>query len=229
MVTSFQEIWARAADRHGGEEALQAKLSDKPKSKKALLSITDDRWLAEMTRSVFQAGFSWKTIDKKWPGFEEAFEGFEPHRWAFMTDEDLGRLASDARIVRNGQKIKTVQQNAAFVVDLIKEHGSASQFFYDWPTTDFVGLLAVLQKRGSRLGGQTSQYLLRKMGIDGFILSKDGTAALIAAGVIDKPATSKGALGAVQAAYNDWMEESGLPLTTISRTLGLSSGDVYLG
>ena len=30
-----------------------------------------------MTRAIFQSGFSWKVIEAKWPGFEEAFDGFD--------------------------------------------------------------------------------------------------------------------------------------------------------
>ena len=80
----------------------------------------------------------------------------------------------------------------------------------------------VLKKRGSRLGGTTAQYLLRLIGKDAFVLSRDVTAALIAASVIDKPPTSAKARRAVQDAFNGWMSESGRPLVQISRTLALS-------
>jgi 3-methyladenine DNA glycosylase Tag len=60
------------------------------------------------------------------------------------------------------------------------------------------------------------------MGKDSFILSRDVTAALIREGIIDKPATSKKALAAVQAAFNHWMEDSGQPATAISQTLARS-------
>ena len=47
---------------------------------KALRKLRDDRVLAEMTRRVFSAGFAWSVIESKWPGFEDAFLGFEPSR-----------------------------------------------------------------------------------------------------------------------------------------------------
>ena len=108
------------------------------------------------------------------------------------------------------------------VVDLAKEHGSAAKAFAHWPDEDFIGLLEYVKKHGSRLGGTTGQYLFRIMGKDAFVISRDVTAALIRAGVVDKAPTSKRALTAVQAAFNDWHEESGAPLSHISRTLGLS-------
>ncbi len=218
----FFEIYERAVARHGAEN-LKARFADHtPKTPAQLAAIPDDRWLAVLTRCVFQAGFNWKVIDNKWDGFEEAFEGFAPGRWAMAPDDDLDALAKDTRIVRNPQKIRTVRENAVLLTDLAKEHGSAARFFADYPASDQVGLQAILKKRGSRLGGMTAQYFLRFIGKDGFILSRDVIGALISAGVIDRAPTSAKALNAVQTAFNDWAAESGRPMTEISRMLGLS-------
>ncbi|MEM8988432.1 MAG: DNA-3-methyladenine glycosylase I [Pseudomonadota bacterium] len=224
-MRSYEEIYNLAAKRKGGAKALDALLATtKPKSKRALSAVGDDRCLAEMTRAVFQAGFNWTVINTKWNGFEEAFEGFDPHRWAMMSDEDLDRLVKDTRIVRNAQKIKSVAGNAAFVLDLAQEYGSAGKAFATWPQDDYAGLITLMNKKGSRLGGATAQYFLRRLGRDGFVLSKDVAARLIAEGVVDKPPTSARAMQSVQAAFNDWAKESGRTLTQISRTLAFSIG-----
>jgi len=217
----FDAIWQRAADRKGGDAALEA-MMPKIKSPDELRAISDDRWLAGMTKRIFQAGFVWKVIEAKWDGFEEAFEGFDPGRIMLMSDDDLDRLTSDKRIIRNGQKISAVLDNAGFIVDLANEHGSAGNFFADWPDDDFIGLLEVLKKRGSRLGGMTSSYFLRFMGKDSFIFNPDVNAALIKAGVVDKAPTSKTAQRKVQEAFNHWKTESGRSLAEISRTLACS-------
>lgn len=221
-MEKFEKIFARAAKRHGGAKAVEANLS-KPKSTAALKKVSDDRWLAGMTRAVFQAGFVWKIIENKWPGFEEAFDGFDPHRIAFYTDEQIGRLASDARIVRNGQKIVATRDNARFVVELAKENGSAGAFFAGSKPEQFAGLLETLKKRGNRLSGASAQFFLRQMGVDGWILSPSVVAALINAGVVDKAPTSRKAMEAVQAAFTQWRKESGRSLTEISRVLAMSA------
>lgn len=221
-MDSFDTIYKRACRRHGGEVEVKAHLS-KPKSKAALKKIPDDRWLAAITKSVFQAGFVWKIIEAKWPDFEEVFEGFDPHRIAFYSDDDLGRLVSDARIVRNGAKIKSTIENARFVTELIKEHGSAGAFFAASKPTEFVDLLDVLKKRGSRLSGASAQYFLRFSGVDSWIMSPSVVAALMGAGVVEKAPTSKKALVAVQGAFNEWCGDSGKSLTEISRILALSA------
>jgi len=222
-MRSFDEIYAIAAERHGGTAAIDAVLS-RPARAEDLKKISDDRWLAEMTKGIFRAGFNWKVVESMWPGFEAAFEGFDIGRCMMLHDEDFDRLVSDRRIVRHGPKIRSVQENAVFVAELAREQGSAAAVFANWPSSDYVGLLDMLKKRGSRLGGATGQYFLRFMGVDSFILSRDVTARLIAEGVVDKAPSSKRDMAAVQDAFNQWAEQSGRSLTEISQTLARSIG-----
>ena len=220
-MNSFQTIWERAAARKGGDAALEA-LMPAVRTADELRAIPDDRWLAEMTMRIFQSGFSWSVIEKKWPGFEAAFHGFDIGRCAMMSDDDIDTLTRNKEIVRNAAKIASVRENAVFLSDLAREHGSASSFFADWPVEDFAGLLDALKKRGSRLSGTTGQYFLRFMGKDSFVLSRDVMAALVAEGIVDKAPSSARALHAVQTAFNGWAAESGRPLAHISRTLACS-------
>lgn len=221
MAASFADLHARAAARKGGDAALEALLTD-PKTAEELAAIPDDRWLSDMTRRIFQSGFNWKVIDSKWDGFEEAFWGFDVGRCALMSDEDLDRLVSDKRIVRNGAKIRSVRDNAAFLQELTAEYGSAAKCFADWPGDDFTGLLEMLKKRGARLGGRVGAIAMRFMGKDGFILSEDVVKALIREGVVDKAPSSRKDMAAVQAAFNAWATQSGRPLSHISRVLAFT-------
>ena len=222
MVASFTPIYDTACKRKGGPQAVEALLA-RPKSPKSLAAIPDDRWLADMTRSVFQAGFSWKVIERKWDGFEAAFEEFNPTRWAFMSDEDLDGLLRDTRIVRNAAKIISVRDNAIFLEDLAEKYGSAGAFFAASPPEDYANLLLLLKKQASRLGGTSGQYFLRRAGVDGYILSRDVIAALVAAGIVDKAPSSQKAMAVVQNAFNIWMTETGRSLTELSRILALST------
>ncbi|MDO6482461.1 DNA-3-methyladenine glycosylase I [Shimia thalassica] len=217
-MRSFQDLYDIAADRKGGPEALEAMI---PKPDPNVSQLPEDRWLSLFTKGVFQAGFSWKVIEAKWEGFEEAFHGFDVDRCAFLHDEDMDRLMSNAAIVRNGPKIRTVIENAHFLQGL-RADGGAGKVIGGWPSEDFTGLLEMLKKNGSRLGGMTGQYAMRFAGRDAFILSRDVSARLIAEGVIDKPATSKTAMKAVQGAFNTWMQQSGRGLTVVSRVLAFT-------
>ncbi|MDJ0826495.1 MAG: DNA-3-methyladenine glycosylase I [Rhodobacter sp.] len=222
-MRSFGEIYAIAADRKGGPDALEAQL-EPPLSPSELERIPDDRWLSQFSKNVFSAGFNWKVIETKWPGFEEAFHGFDIGKCAMMDDAWFDELIQDTRIVRHGAKIQSVRDNAAFLQELATEHGTAAKCFAHWPKEDFIGLLDLLKKRGTRLGGNSGAYALRFIGLDSFILSRDVVARLIAEGVIDKPPTSKGAMAKVQEAFTEWRRQSGRSLKEISRVLAMSTG-----
>ena len=224
-LTAFQTFFDRAADRKGGADALEAlltRMATGEKTRAQLAKIGDDRLLAEMTKRVFCAGFNWSVIDKKWPGFEAAFEGFDVGRWTLMSDDDLDSLMQDQRIVKHGQKIQSVRDNAIFLQGLAKDHGSAAQAIADWPDADYAGLLEFLKKNAARMGGTSSQYFLRFIGKPSFVLSTSVVAALVEAGVVDKTPSSKKAMQAVQEAFNAWSKESKRSLTQISRVLAMS-------
>ena len=224
-MQDFQRIRARAAKRKGGDAVLMSLLGPVPDNA-ALAGVPDDRILSIMAERVFAAGFVWRVIEQKWPGFEEAFLGFEPKRLLFQPDDYWGALASDKRIVRNGQKIKSVRDNAAFVERVSKEHGGFGKFLAEWPADDQIGLTAYLGKHGSRLGGNTGQYLLRWLEWDAFVVSPDMAAALRDAGLdIAESPTSKKDLEKIQAQVNAWAKETGLPRKHISRILAMSIGE----
>jgi len=222
----FKRIRERAAKRKGGEKVLASLMPKKP-SNKALAKLGDDRVLSEIAARVFSAGFVWSVIDNKWPGFEEAFLEFNPKRLLFQPAEFWEKLASDKRIVRNPQKIRSVRENAKFVSDVATEHGSFGKFLAGWPADDQVGLMEVFAKRGSRLGGFSGQYLLRFLGWDAFVLSGHVLLCLRDSGVAIGPGTSKKDLRAAQAQFNAWKQESGLPVAHISRICALSIGENY--
>jgi 3-methyladenine DNA glycosylase Tag len=220
----YQRFLERAIIQHGSVIAIDDRL---PASldKAALIAIKDDRYLAEMSACVFRAGFVWRIIRLKWEGFETVFNNFLPIWVASRSPEQIEDMASDTRIVRNLTKVKSVQENALFILDIQREFGCFGRFLADWPEDDIVGLWTYLKKHGNRLGGNSGQYFLRFMGKDTFILSRDVCTALRAEGIIDKTTiTSKRDLAAVQAAFNDMRRESGRSLSELSMILALSIG-----
>ena len=221
-MQTFSSIYRRASERKGGEAALR-KLLPRVRSVRALAATGDDRALAEMTRCVFQAGFVWRVIDNKWAQFEEVFFGFPPAKIVLLSPEQIDRFAADPRIVRNRQKVLSVQHNARYLLDVAREHGSFGRFAGRWPDDDLIGLFAHMKRQGSRLGGMTGQRVLRNLGRDTFVITGDVVRCLQRAGVdIGDNPSSKRDLGRVQNAFNQWREESGLPLSHISRVCACS-------
>ena len=116
-----------------------------------------------------------------------------------------------------------MQENARFLCQVAKEHGSYGKLVSKWPQEDLIGLFAYQEKHGSRLGGMTGQRVLRNMGKDTFVITGDVSRCLIRAGLDIKPEpTSQREIKLIQGAFNDWHQQSGLPYSHMSRICALS-------
>ncbi len=221
-MISFKSLLDVAIKKKGGLDQLEASFPE-VKSANDLSKTPDDRYLSEMSRCVFRAGFSWKVIDKKWPEFETVFGGFNPLAVAHYSDDKLAELVQDKRIVRHAAKIKSVRDNATFICDVQQSHKSFGTFIADWPVADITGLWLELKKGGSRLGGNSGPMSLRLIGKDTFILSGDVQAALLNHKLLDSinPNTKRD-LANAQLVFNRFQDESGYPLAHISRILALT-------
>jgi len=227
-MSGFEDIRLRAEARKGGARALKAMLPTVA-TKKQLIELGDDRYLAMMTKSINQAGFSWKVIENKWPSFEEAFLGFDPRKLSYLSPEQWEAFTSDKRVVRNWQKIKALQDNVFFVQDESRRSGGFGQFIADWPVEDQIGLMVYLKNHGSRLGGQSALWFLRRVGKDCFIPARDVVVLLRSIGLdIAENPTSNRDLAKIQAQFNEWHTETGLPYSHLSRIAACSVGDNYL-
>jgi 3-methyladenine DNA glycosylase Tag len=215
VVKAFSEIRARAEARKG-KAAIEERLRNYM-GRSASDTLSDDRLLAEMAKYIFSSGISWKVVESKWSGIEDAFLGFDPNLLNIQPDDFWHDLLGDKRIIRHGAKVQAIRRNAAFISDLAREHGSAVKYLLDWPSSDLVGLYDFLKKNGDRLGGQTGQYVLRAIGKQNFVLSRDVVACLRDAGApITGDGSSKAEGKAIQAAFNQWAEETGLPMSHLS-------------
>ena len=222
-MQSFQVIEDRAVEKHGRdklEETLERRCH--VKSRDEIAATPNDRFLAEATKMIFQAGFNWDVIEKKWPNFEKSFDGFDVHYWAMMMDEEMGRLMQDKSIVRNAMRLASVGKNAIYFKDIITEHGSVGAFFANWDPDQYFENVMAMRKRTNRLGGTSGMIFLRRMGIESLVFSTDVVRALIGNGVVAKEPTSKADMKAAQEAVSAWRKESGRTLSEISQILAMS-------
>jgi 3-methyladenine DNA glycosylase Tag len=88
----------------------------------------DNGYLEQMTKAIFQAGFSWQVVNDKWPNFQRAFDDFDVDRVAAYGPEDVDRLLSDEGIVRNGRKIEATVANAVQFQAIRREFGSFTSY-----------------------------------------------------------------------------------------------------
>lgn len=219
-MVGFAKI-RKAALARLGETELKARMPA-VKAPTALKRVKDDRYFSLMSLRIFRAGLRHSVVDEKWPAFEEAFHGFEPRRVRAMSDEDVERLMKDARLIRHLGKLRAVHANAAAVLDLAEQHGSFGRYLADWPVESVVALWDDLAKRFQQMGGNSAPRFLRMAGKDTFVLTPAVVTALNQWGAFEGEPKNKADRAKVQAIFNAWAKEIGLPLSHLSMTLAAS-------
>lgn len=219
-MPSFAAI-RKAAEQRVGKPALARRLP-KVKSAAALRRVGDDRYLSLMSLRIFRAGLRHDMVDAKWPAFEKVFRGFEPRRVRAMSDEQVEALIGDRRLIRHLGKLKSVHANAAAMVDLAAEHGGCGAYLADWPGDRVLSLWEDLGKRFHQMGGNSAAYFLRIAGKDTFILAPAVTKALNHWRLFKGEPKGKRDRAAVEAIFNGWATETGLPLAHLSMMLAAS-------
>jgi len=127
----------------------------------------DDAYFENMTRVIFQAGLSWKMIDKKWPNFRKAFKDFSIEKVAKFGDDDVKRLIEDSGIVRNRTKILATINNAKQFQSIKKAFGSFQSYLGSLDKSkDYALVIKKLGKRFSRLGPSSARTFLYTVGED---------------------------------------------------------------
>jgi len=222
-MIEFRELLALAVNRKGGLKPVEA-LLPAVKTPAQLRQPDDAFYFSALTRRVFRAGLKYSPVDAKWPAFEQAFFGFDPHKLVLMPDAMLEERMQDRRLIRHWRKMKAIRHNAQLILDLSREYGSVGNWIADWPATDTVGMWQLLKKRGQQLGGHSGAAFLRMVGRDTWYPTDDVTAVLKAHRIIDKALTSQRDQQAAQAAFNQWQQESGRPQAHISKVLALTLG-----
>jgi DNA-3-methyladenine glycosylase I len=113
---------------------------------------TDAGYLEMMAQAIFQAGFSWEVVRRKWPNFRKAFNGFDVDTVAAYSPDDLDRLVADKGIIRNARKIEAVIENARIMRGLIREHGSFYAYLRSLDNLTYLNRRNTLAQRFRWLG-----------------------------------------------------------------------------
>jgi DNA-3-methyladenine glycosylase I len=124
----------------------------------------DTRLFEKLCLEGFQSGLSWLTILRKREAFRAAFAGFDFHKVAAYTEQDVERLLQDAGIIRHRGKIEATINNAQRAVEMVEAEGSLARFV--WGYDDPAALAKELKRRGWRFVGPTTVYaFMQAMGL----------------------------------------------------------------
>jgi DNA-3-methyladenine glycosylase I len=135
----------------------------------------DDALFERICLEAFQSGLSWLTILRRREGFRAAFLRFSIEDVARFAEDDVERLLTDTRIIRNRAKIEAAVGNARAALDLpdgldalVWAHAPdpgqrpAPRTLADVPaiTPESTALAKELKRNGFRFVGPTTAYAL---------------------------------------------------------------------
>lgn len=121
-------------------------------------------YLEVMSKTIFQAGISWKVVENKWPGIRDAFRGFQPLAVASLSERELAELGDDKRIIRNRRKIEAIVDNARQMIELDERFGGFRDYLRSHGSFDATA--ADLRKRFRFLGEHGTYFFLYVVGED---------------------------------------------------------------
>lgn len=226
-LEDIKDIYQRAAQRKGGKSQLD-RLLGVADDNHYVANLADDRILSELTKKIFQSGFVWRVVENKWPNFEDSFFNFNIEKILMMPEEMMERKASDPKIIRNYNKVKTIKANAQMIFEEQQNGHTFGQFIAQWPSENIIGLWAHLKKQGQRLGGNTGPYALRAMGKDTFLITRDIEAYFRAHDLVTGGIQTKSSLQSIQNAFNHWQQQSDYSLAQLSRLVAYATGDNHI-
>ena len=119
-------------------------------------------YLEFMTKAVFQSGISWKVVDSKWPGIQEAFQGFDAETVAGFGEKELDDLTADKRVIRNRRKLEAILGNARRMIELDKEFGGFQKYLRSHP--DFDATVKDIRKQFKFMGPTGIYFFLYIVG-----------------------------------------------------------------
>ncbi len=120
-------------------------------------------YLDAMARVMFQTGISWRVVDAKWPGIQEAFRGFDPVRVSRFTTRDIDRMMGDARVIRNRKKLEAIVSNARRMLELDAENKGFKKYL-DSLGDDFDATKKEIHKQFAFMGDAGTWYFLWMVG-----------------------------------------------------------------
>jgi 3-methyladenine DNA glycosylase Tag len=114
-------------------------------------------FLEHLSRSVFEAGISWRVVEAKWDGIREAFHGFDPAQVAAMPPAEITAVENDPYVIRNKAKIRATAGNAREVLAILDEYGSIQGYLASFPDA---GSAATDMRRRFKFLGDTGVWRL---------------------------------------------------------------------
>ena len=118
----------------------------------------DNEYFTMLSKSVFQAGFSFKVVEQKWTYIVETFDNFDFKKVMNWNEEKIYQVLQSPKIIRNSKKVRGIVDNARVFHDIITKYGSFSQYLDSFKTKSYPERSKIISKQFKWLG-KTGTYV----------------------------------------------------------------------
>lgn len=130
-------------------------------------SLSNDRYFSRMIDIIFYSGFRAETVRKKLDVIVSHFPNYETV--ANYGENDIHRILSDPRMIKNHKKIKGCIKNAKIFKEIVHRYGSFDDYVKLFgPNDSFVNLMLFkeeIEYKFAFLGGITGYHFMMDIGL----------------------------------------------------------------
>ena len=118
----------------------------------------DNEYFEMLSKSVFQAGFSFKVVELKWPDIVEVFDNFDFKKVMNWSEEKIHQALLSPKIIRNSKKVRGIVDNARVFNVLVSKYGSFSKYLNSFKEKTYPERSKIISKQFKWLG-KTGTYV----------------------------------------------------------------------
>ena len=128
--------------------------------------IDDKGYFEVLSKAVFNAGFSYQVVNRKWKDIKEVFNEFDPKKLSRWTVDEVSAALESPKIIRNSRKVNAIISNAKVFLDLLDKHGSFDIYLKSFRNKPYEERQKILSKQFKWLGPTGAHFFLWSVGED---------------------------------------------------------------
>ncbi|MFX0047250.1 MAG: DNA-3-methyladenine glycosylase I [Candidatus Hermodarchaeota archaeon] len=117
-----------------------------------------------LSKAVFNAGFSYQVVNKKWDGTKEVFKDFDPQIISKWTIDEISNALESPKIIRNAKKVKAIVSNAKIFLEITRKHCSFENYLKSFRDKSYEEKQQILSKQFRWLGPTGAHFFLWSVG-----------------------------------------------------------------
>ena len=117
-----------------------------------------------LSKAVFNAGFSYQVVNRKWEGTKEIFHEFDPKIVSNWNIDDISYALESPKIIRNSKKVKAIVSNAKVFLEILEVHGSFDNYLKSFREKSYEEKQKILSKQFKWLGPTGAHFFLWSVG-----------------------------------------------------------------